>query len=195
MSESWTPVKGWPHYWVSSSGRILRATDRFGKWVGRELMGFYTPGGYRRVRLHNGKGGHRDIFVHHIVLENFIGPMPNIPCYEAMHVDGDPRNNRDRNLRWGSCAENYQDQREHGTAAIGERNGASKLTDRQRREIARSKLHRSELARQYGVSESTIRRVRHGPCPSTAAIDAWPKKTEKSCSEVDKNTPDIRITC
>lgn len=169
MTEVWTPVPGWEkYYWVSTHGRVLRSCDRFGNWVGRVLKGWTNEGGYRRVRLQNPNRGRQDWFVHQMVLRAFVGPRPGglnfssevVYEYQACHEDGNPDNNFLNNLRWGTLGENYQDQRDAGTNAEGERNGMSKLTDSQRTKIRASYEHRSVLAKRFGVSENTIRRVR-----------------------------------
>lgn len=65
-------------------------------------------------------------YVHHLVLEAFLGPRP--PGMVSRHLNGDSSDNSAPNLRWGTHEENYADQRRHGTANMGERNGRAKLT-------------------------------------------------------------------
>lgn len=158
-AEVWARHPTFRDYWISSHGRVMRGT-RGGKWIGRLIKGWTTAAGYNRVRLHAGDEW-SDCYVHVLVLESHVGdrsgPMHEI---QACHIDGSPANNRLDNLRWDSVEANYDDQREHGTAAAGERHGMSKLTDRERESIARSHAHHSVLAKRYGVDESTIRRVR-----------------------------------
>lgn len=158
-AEIWARHPTFLDYWISSHGRVMRGT-RDCKWIGRELKGWTNTAGYKRVRFH-ASGKSSDLYVHVLVLESHVcersGPMYEI---QACHIDGDPSNNRLDNLRWDSTTANYDDQREHGTAAIGERNGRAKLTDSDRDSIARSHAHHSVLAERYGVDQRTIRRVR-----------------------------------
>lgn len=157
--EVWAQHPTFRDYWISNRGRVLRGT-RHGKWIGRVIKGWTNRAGYQRVRLYAG-GESSDHYVHVLVLEAHVSERPG-PMHEiqALHGDGSPANNRLENLRWDSVEANYDDQRDHGTAAIGERNGRSKLSDRDREAIARSREHHTVLARRYNVDESTIRRER-----------------------------------
>ena len=141
--------------------------DLRGRWAGRILDGWTNRGGYRRVRLYAGGLG-SDRYVHVLVLEAHVGPRPGERDeIQGCHVDGDPGNAQLINLRWDSLESNYADQVEHGTAAVGERNGRSKLSDDQREAIERSHEHRNDLAKRYGVDERTIRRIRAGRLEKT----------------------------
>lgn len=64
--------------------------------------------GYPHVNLQG-----KTRFVHHLVLEAFVGPMPE--GHEGCHRDGDRTNNHLGNLYWGTRAENVRDAIEHGT--------------------------------------------------------------------------------
>lgn len=132
--------------------------ERSGKWIGRVLAGRVNEGGYRRIGLYEG-GKRFDRYVQVLALEAHVSKRP-APEIQALHWDGDPLNNRITNLRWGTVAENYGDQREHGTAAVGERHGRSQLTDLQRDKVLRSHEHRNVLAKRYGVTPNLIRKLR-----------------------------------
>lgn len=157
--EVWARHPIFRDYWISSHGRVMRGT-RGGKWIGRMLKGWETSAGYKRVRVSDGVSV-SDAYVHTLVLEAHVGERPGaIHEIQACHWDRFPANNRLDNLRWDTPEANYDDQREHGTAAIGERHGNAKLTDRDREAIARSRSHHDVLARRYGVDKSTIRQIR-----------------------------------
>lgn len=66
--------------------------------------------------------------VHTMVCAAFHGPKPT-SSHEVRHLDGDRRNNRPDNLRWGTRSENEADKRRHGTVAEGERHGNAALTE------------------------------------------------------------------
>lgn len=157
--EVWARHPIFRDYWISSLGRVMRGT-RGGKWIGRLLKGWTNDAGYKRVRVSDGNSK-SDAYVQTLVLEAHVSERPGaIHEMQACHIDGSPANNRLDNLRWDSPESNYDDQREHGTAATGERHGNSKLTDSEREAIARSHAHHDVLARRYGVDKSTIRRIR-----------------------------------
>lgn len=143
-----------------------------GDW--RELRGWdpedYVGGrkrGYRRVRLrHEGK---TNVFwVHHLVLEAFVGPCP--PGMEACHFpDRNPANNRLDNLRWATHGDNCEDRSRHGTQPSGEKHPGAKLTAK---EVSRMRrLYRTRdgqgrhkrsirsLARDFHISPSQACRI------------------------------------
>jgi hypothetical protein len=104
--------------------------------------------------------------IHRLVLEAFVGPAPD--GMEGCHNDGNPENNNLLNLRWDTHASNMADQLAHGTksappVARGEAHPMTSLTSEDVRAIrapaARHGLHMA-LARRYGVSNQTIRRIR-----------------------------------
>lgn len=159
MAEIWARHPTFIDYWISSHGRVMRGT-RNGKWIGRLLKGWTNDAGYKRVRVSDGTSK-VDAYVQTLVLEAHVSARPGaIHEIQACHNDGSPANNRLDNLRWDSPDSNYDDQREHGTAAIGERNGNAKLTDHEREAIERSREHHDVLALRYHVDKSTIRRIR-----------------------------------
>jgi hypothetical protein len=116
MSERWLPVVGHEGaYEVSDQGRV-RSLDRIVLRGGRPmkrrggiLAGWTSKRGYHVVRL--GRG--RDRYVHHLVLEAFVGARG--PGEECCHGLGGPLDNRLENLRWGTSADNKRDQVLHGT--------------------------------------------------------------------------------
>lgn len=103
-------------------------------------------------------GGPRLRFVHHLVLEAFVGPCPE--GMEACHYpDPDPTSNAISNLRWDTSASNKTDMLKHGTRARGERNGRSKLSDEDILEIRRLVAEgetKTAVARNFGVCPRTV---------------------------------------
>jgi len=101
--------------------------------------------------------------VHVMVLEAFVGPRSE--GQETRHLDGDITNNRLTNLVWGTRRDQFADQVLHGTDTRGARNGASKLSNDQVREIRDSLAagHKGcALAERFGVGGATITRIKKG---------------------------------
>lgn len=150
MSEIWKPVVGHPGYEVSNVGRV------------RSLLTccILRPAlnrGYPAVCL---RGKTRK--VHALVAEAFIGPRPE--GQEVRHYNGDKRDARKRNLRYGTRAQNRADARRHGTAPRGSMFISAKLTDSVVKQL-RAMAHRPPyrvLARQYQCSWQTIQKAIRG---------------------------------
>lgn len=114
-NEIWKPIRGYEgEYEVSNLGRI-RGLDRTlsdGRtWRGRILKQIINHNGHCRVVLQSGSAS-KYRWVHHLVLESFVGPRPS--NFDGCHNDGDPSNNRVENLRWDSRSENAKDRVRHG---------------------------------------------------------------------------------
>lgn len=116
--EQWRPVVGYAGYEVSDLGQV-RSLDRKVKHGARTMS---VAGRVRKVQLdHDGyqkvslsREGHRPklVFVHHLVLEAFVGPRP--VGQECCHGPGGRTDNRLTNLRWDTKSENMKDVVRHG---------------------------------------------------------------------------------
>jgi hypothetical protein len=120
-----------------------------------------TSRGYLTVNL-TAFGQRRTALVHHLVAESFIGQKPK--GLHCAHLNGNKTDNRSDNLAYVTPAENERHKVAHGTKAIGSRQGAAKLTEEQVRQIrARHAPGKgATLAREYGVSQSTISSIIRG---------------------------------
>ncbi len=165
--ELWRDIPGYEgSYQVSSLGRV-RSLPRYvpihNRFRGVTHMRF-CPGRILRpavcdraghVSLHLGKHT-RGIPVHQLVMLAFYGPPP--AGMEAMHLNGDPKDNRVENLRYGTHSENMTDMYRMGK-------GPSKLSPREVRAIrfgiSMGRTYAS-LARTYGVSTYCIRALAKG---------------------------------
>lgn len=114
-TEQWRPIVGYEgHYEVSDHGRV-RSIDRVvntavgpQRWKGKVLKPVLKPAGYPYVTL-----GNKDRrYVHHLVLETFVGPRPE--GNYGRHLDDDPANNCVGNLAWGTPSENSYDKVANG---------------------------------------------------------------------------------
>lgn len=166
MKERWKPVVGYEGvYEVSDRGRV-RSLDRAltdGRWhrgrllkqstYGRNGPPYYRVGLSHDTRLYS-------VTAHTLMLTAFRGPRPK--GMEARHLDGNPKNNHLANLRWGTGLENSQDQRRHGTAARGSRQGSAKLSEKNvleiRKRYAAGELQKT-LATEFKVLQQNISRI------------------------------------
>lgn len=117
MGEIWKPVTGCEsRYEVSSEGRVRSLdferpnplTGGVSRQKGRILVPVDSGKGYLRVHI---LGKLRP--VHRLVCEAFHGTSPADKPH-VLHGDGDSKNNRQENLRWGTRKENERDKKEHG---------------------------------------------------------------------------------
>lgn len=167
--EVWKPVVGWEGlYEVSSMGRVrslarvvavpYRGGARIHRRRERVLSGSVFNNGYRYVRI-----GVRSIGVHALVATAFIGPAPQ-ECV-CMHKDDNPLNNRVENLRWGTRADNIADAASKGRLRCGETHHSSKLTRddvASIRALGASGCTTRDIARRYGIAQSTANRIIRG---------------------------------
>jgi hypothetical protein len=126
----------------------------------------WTDAGYLNVNL---LGEHR--LVHQVILEAFVGPCPE--GLECRHLNGNPADNRSSNLKWGTRAENIEDEKKHG-----------KMTPERREEISSRKLDAdgareifalraqgftcTVISERTGVSPSMVSMIGTGRCWSHA---------------------------
>lgn len=112
--------------------------------------------GYRSVELaaEDGTRLHRKVGA--IVLRAFVGPPPE--GHECRHMDGNPLNDSLDNLSWGTPLENHADKRRHGTIAVGERHGKTKLTAEQITELLglKGRMTQQSAADKFGVSRGYV---------------------------------------
>lgn len=143
-------------YEASNLGRIRRIA------TGRILRPSANNKGYPQVSLSKG-GVATSVKVAVAVLRAFCGPAPFVGA-DAAHNDGHPANSHLANLRWATKLENQADVDRHGRRCRGENVHGAKLTAPNVRAI-RSRISRGQpnppIAREFGVSISTIHLIRH----------------------------------
>ncbi len=169
--EVWKDIKGYGgFYQISSFGRV-KSLPRTHKCCGyiRGVRGRFlklseiSAGKYLCANLvRDGRNNQR--YVHHLVLETFVGPRPE--GMQALHYDDNPQNNHIPNLRWGTRKENSDDARRNGRSPrrkhydIGENHPGSVLTEKQAYRILElwneGFSNKSELGRMFGVSQTSV---------------------------------------
>ncbi len=137
--EEWRPVEGWP-YEVSNLGRIRRLASNPGRWGVKILNTAFKSARYLMCglvrRLPDGRYEQVTRNVHVLVCTAFHGSRPT-PSHQVCHNNGNSKDSRAENLRWGTTTENEADRRQHGYRDDGEHNAAAKLTTEQVIEIRR----------------------------------------------------------
>jgi len=159
--EVWKPVVGFPDYEVSSLGRVLSRRKSATKL--RYLTPRASSWGYLSVHVTKEKFNGRMKQIHHLVLEAFVGPR--LKGFECAHLDGNPANNRLKNLAWVTRVENEAHKKLHGTHQLGSRCWNAKLNEHQVRHILKTYRRgqgRLALAKQYGISIKTLEKILGG---------------------------------
>jgi hypothetical protein len=164
-------VPGYPGYQAGSDGSIWSCWRFGGRGVGwlltdcrrKQLRAQPVRSGHLKVTLLvNRRRLHR--YVHALVLLAFAGPRP-YPNWEARHRDGNPANNRPRNLLWGTRRDNQLDRAGHGTSLRGANNPNVRLTPGVLPDIIQQWCDGDSLqtiATRYRVAKATISGVLRG---------------------------------
>lgn len=148
------PVVGFEGYRVGDDGSVWSIRRRLRhEW--RRLSPRRQTGGYLQACLFC-RGKRTEVYVHHIVLEAFIGPRP--AGMVACHYDGVRTNNARSNLRWDTPRNNMADAYRHGTL--------STIIDppivREIRRMRSESLGWKAIARRLGINWSVARDVIRG---------------------------------
>ena len=160
--EQWRDVVGYEGlYQVSNFGRVK--SFHKGKVIIRKPV--TLSDGYQQVSLDK-NGKRKCMGIHVLVAKMFIPNPENKPMVD--HYDRNPANNTVRNLSWVTNSENQRRAVELGSKKCGCDNPRSNLSSEQVREIRRLYVRRSHefgsvaLAKMFGVSVSTIKRIVNG---------------------------------
>ena len=150
-----------PGYRVGNDGTVW--SQRNNRWGLLNTWHQLRPGlvvsnpKYARHMVSLGRGNQR--FVHHLILEAFVGPRPD--GYESCHKNGNPLDNRLVNLYWGTKRDNGLDTRAHGRKK-GEKHPLATLTDALVRMIryraTNGETHQS-IADDLGIQRRNVGRI------------------------------------
>ncbi|QHJ80611.1 MAG: hypothetical protein [Bacteriophage sp.] len=168
VAEVWRAIPGYPGYEASSLGNIRSfrsANGRGGlKTTPTPVKPTLIKGKpYYQVTLGKGDGTYYQARLHVLILETFIGPKPSV-FHEGCHNDGNPDNNQESNLRWGTKADNEEDRRSHGKQIRGSKSPNTNLTEADvldiRQGLAEGKTG-VELSKKYQLGRSAISRIKN----------------------------------
>lgn len=163
-------VEGFPNYRVGDDGSVWsingygpKATRKPGEWHRlKPTMSRQDNRGRFQVMLRNGPTKITKP-IHRLVLECFVGPCPDGCC--ACHNNGQWDDNRLRNLRWDTQANNIADAIAHGTWRVGGKAPNTQLTDDRVRQIRADHLAGKTLkaiAIESGATVYAVRRIIEG---------------------------------
>ena len=167
--EIWNDIPGFVGlYEASNLGRIrinALSNRKKGKLQpGDILKPIKRKNGYFCISLtqHDGKRvGHT---VNRIVAMSFLG-LPKNESYQAAHLDNNRENNKVSNLCWATSKENHSHRVEHGTNAVGTRNGMAKINEtlvRAIRQKIRSGFSQVAVAKEFCISNVQVRNIALG---------------------------------
>jgi len=153
-------IPNFPNYFITKEGKVWSSPKSTSNKKGKFLTSWLEGGGkYPTVSLcKDGKLYKK--FIHHLVLETFIGPRPN--GMECRHLDGNPSNNKLENLCWGTHRENMKDRIKHKTQVdnSGEKHGMAKLKESDVRMIIymyrTGEFTQQEIAEIYNVDPRSV---------------------------------------
>jgi hypothetical protein len=147
---SYGKVRSLPKEWVIGKGGIKKHDGMILK-PGIQTMGYYYVNLYKNKKI-------KFIAVHRLVAKAFIQNDDN--NLVVNHIDGNKINNNSNNLEWISQKANIEHALDNNlTNNKGEKNGKSKLTEKEVLEIRSLKLSYGKLAKLYNVSPGTIYQI------------------------------------
>ncbi|MBB5804669.1 transposase-like protein [Saccharothrix ecbatanensis] len=148
-------AKKYGDYDILSDGRIY-------SWKRRKFLSDRASTTYQEVCLMI-EGKREQWKVHRLVTAAFYGPLPE--GMQTRHLNGNSRDNRLSNLAYGTPAENIADKERHGTMLRGTDTPMALFNKEQVLEIKEALsngVHYTEVAKQYGVSESVVYCIARG---------------------------------
>lgn len=162
--EEWRPIADCDGFYeVSSLGRI-RSTMPIKGNRGPRLLSLQLTKGYPCVKLRiPGTQTSRWHRVHRLVVEAFIGPIPE--GYEVNHIDAQRTNNVPTNLELVTRTENMAHCRSLGRLAIGVRSGKARISEADVRAIRASRadgVPLDEIAQRFGISKQHVSGIAKG---------------------------------
>jgi len=151
-------IKGFEDYWIDTEGKVW--SEKSGKM--KQLKGRESKNGYLRVILYSNKK-YKNKLIHRLVALAFLENKDNHS--QVNHKNGIKTDNRLKNLEWCSASYNIIHAFDNGLkdSMKGEKHGRSKLTENDIsiiRERLSNKEKQIDIARDYGVGQSAISKIK-----------------------------------
>jgi len=144
-------IPNYPGYFVTEDGRVWSERTNKGHGPGKFLVFRKRLSGRLAVSLSLKKGKVVDRYVHHLVLETYVGQCPE--GMECRHLDGNPQNNRLENLCWGTHKDNELDKIIHNTHGKKLKEGEVRIIIY---EYFTKLFTQKELGEMHGISRTHI---------------------------------------
>lgn len=170
-NEEWVQVKTkYPtlrcNYEVSNYGRVKSIHKESGKE--NLLKGSVNRRGHRQINIRLADKKHGSIFVHRVVAENFV-ECPNKETHTyILHTDEDKTNNFHKNLKWVTEREWMAYHIKKGSYSVTHKSRYHiyKLNETKvaiiKKLLLSGKTKRKIIARNFGITETQIRRIEKG---------------------------------
>ena len=158
------------NYLIDENGNIWSKKRK------RFLVPYPNKDNYLQIRLFKDKKG-ISVRIASLVVYTFMGAPPlTMKSPTVDHKDGNRQNNHISNLQWLEHSKNASSRlNKKNSGGRGEKNVKSKLTENQVKKICElikeKKMFYTAIAKQYGVSKSTISSIAHKTTWSFIAND------------------------
>ena len=182
-------------YAISKDGTVFTMHSSKGMKIMKTQVGSVGVDSrrYPNVRLVNSEGG-RTWSIHLLVARTFMGETPK--GLLVLHRDDNRLNNHLSNLYFGTRKQNFDDSVRNGKAALGEKNGHSRIDDNQAAEIknllVKTELCYHAIALLTGATRSIVSKIATGErwkgigdTPEFLELVKHPKKRPTTITQAD----------
>lgn len=149
-------IKDFPNYYITDDGVVLCSNEEV-------KSSSVDTKGYHHISLSN-NNQRKTYLIHRLVALHFIPNPNNLP--QVNHIDGNKSNNNVNNLEWVTGSSNIIHSFNNNLSSYrGERNGRSKLTESQVKEIKQliaDKIKLKDIATQFNIHPNVISEIKRG---------------------------------